>query len=223
VEFQRRQGDVIVFNNIYRSTKRALEAVSGLVERSEGSVKKAYIQPVVTDPLPPLVESPSESLSSTRDTLKSLLQMAGSKFSDVKSQALSALCDMTHNCSSVHTTMMLDEGAVRTCTDELKNVVEDIHRVAVTAIANLTVRREDVGNAILAAEGLPSLVKLAQSETPQVVRESARALANLATAVGSRMDDQELRGALRSLMCSEDPRARAHSLELRKTLRIDAV
>lgn len=41
--------------------------------------------------------------------------------------------------------------------------------------------------------------------------------------VGSRMDSDELRGVVRTLMCSEDSRARAHVHDLLATLRITAV
>jgi hypothetical protein len=69
--------------------------------------------------------------------------MAASKYVDVKCQAVAALCDMTNNVTIKTTSMMITEGVVDTLVAESRSDFEDVHRPAVTAIANLTFRRSN--------------------------------------------------------------------------------
>lgn len=220
VEFQRRAGDVLLFNEIYRSARCALEA-SGLVE---GGIRTKAAPLVSLDTLPPLPPiDGNEAVDYNRVTCKNLQNMAASKYVDVKCQAITALCDMTNNVTLATTSMMITEGVIDTLVAESRSDFEDVHRPAVTAIANLTFRRKDVAEAVMSADGMKSLLKLASSDTLQVVRECARCLSNIASCVGNRMDTDELRGVVRTLMCSEDVRARGHVHDLLATLHITTV
>jgi len=106
---------------------------------------------------------------------------------------------------------------------ELKCETEDIHRPALTALANLSFRRGDVSERILGMEAHRTILALAASTTIQVVRESARCLSSLADCVGSRLDSDELRGVMRSVLGMGDSRARAHVQQLQRTLKITAI
>lgn len=217
VEFQRRAGDILLFNDVYRNARVALEQ-SGLVEGGIRTVAKAVES---LSPLPPL--DGLDSVDQNRITCKNLVGMAASKFVDVKSQAIGALCDMTVNINMASTSMMLTEGVIDTLVNEMRAEFEDVHRPAVTALANLSFRRKDVSDAVLSSDGLKHVIKLAFSDTAQVVRECARCLSNIATCVGTRMDSDDLRSAVRHLISSEDSRARAHCHDLMATLRMTTV
>jgi len=210
----------LLFNELFRSAKRALHA-SGLIEGASGTPVMAPVPTPITDPLPP-IDLP-EAGDQLRDTFRCLLQMSQSRYVDVKAQAVAAICDMTKTNNLKTTSMILAEGGVAALVVEFTSKFEDVYCPAITAVANLAFRRDDVCAVIMHGDNLKNLLRLASSQTLQVVRETARCLSNLAACVGSRMDTDELRAVVRTLMCSDDSRARTHVHELLKTLRITAV
>lgn len=114
---------------------------SGLVE---GGVRtSAPSSPIISiDTLPPLPPLDGiDAADQNRVTCKNLQNMASSKYVDVKCQAVAALCDMTNNITLAITSMMINEGIIDTLVAESRSDFEDVHRAAITAIANLTFRR----------------------------------------------------------------------------------
>jgi len=129
VEVQRRSGDVFHFAEIYNSIKTQLQK-SGLINGDE-----------VTD----YPHSPSQSsdeymwdLSDPKQAqadMKNLLEMCASKYVDVKAEGLRALCHLSTD-ANVHV-LMLELVTVDVCCSSLSSVVEDVHRCALTILANL--------------------------------------------------------------------------------------
>jgi len=195
VEFQRRSGDVIYFSNIWAISKQLFREKGLLVDKEESiSCAKKL-------PLPKLDVTVTES--QTKETLKCLLQMASSSCCDVKSQAIAALAKMSMEDQTQK--LMIEEGCLDAFIDSVSSKVEDIHRCAVSALANLAQNHESVCQRIADKGGVHMLCTLTQSGAHQVVRECSRVLGSIATFLGSTIVDEEFRGVLEVLRCSRDP------------------
>jgi len=211
VEFQRRSGDLLYFSEIWAKSIRHFLG-KGLVENG----KPLPALPVRT--LPKLdVEVSEEQLVSA---LKCLLQMASSSCSDVKSQAVQALAKMSIEDPKVQQ-VMIDQGCLDTFLDSLKSELEDIHRCAVSGLANLGLNREGVCHTIAQKGGVQSLCLLVSStNVPQVLRECSRSLRVVATALGQNMVCSEVRRTVASLSCSQDAFVRQQAGQLVQLLRL---
>jgi len=132
---------------------------------------------------------PNEDVQTTaeqmRKTLTYLVQMASSDCADVKIIGLQALCQLTTDRRS-HSAV-LEECGIERLLLWMQSKNEDVHRCALTALANVTAtcsNRVDVWKKVVTS-GLKPLCLLVHSETAHVVREAARFIVNLAAAMGS--------------------------------------
>jgi len=203
LEFQRRSGDVVQFSNIWAKCKRYFQDNDFLTEKST--------RPKVPR-LPKLEVSIGES--QTRDALKCLLQMADSSCCDVKSQAVAALSKMS--TEEQHHTLMLEEGCLEVFIAAVDYPVEDVHRCAVSALANLSQNRAPVCQKIAEKNGLKSLCHLTKSCTKEIVRESLRALLSIVQLLGRSVIDDQIQRTLESHRDSSDPVTQHAVKELQK-------
>jgi len=208
VEFQRRSGDIMQFSDIYRSCKSHLEQEGYTAVTSSKSVRMAT--------LPPL--DVQATVDQSRVTMKCLVQMAGSDCADVKAKAVEALTEMTCERDEKIQQMIVADGGLGCLLESLDSTYEDVHRSAVSGVANLT--KERISACRLAMDSAPSLYKLASSETAQVVRETARALENIGCALGKDVVDLKFRQTLDILTYCKDPLAQGYANRLVQTLGI---
>jgi Glu-tRNA(Gln) amidotransferase subunit E-like FAD-binding protein len=194
LEFQRRSGCVIQFSDLWAKCKRYFQEAGLLVTDKSPLPSKPQMKPLdvqVTE-------------TQTRETLKCLLQMATSKCCDVKSQAVAALCKMS--TEEQHQTLMLEEEgcleafiAAAGCPDE------DVHRCAISALANLAHNRAGVCKKIAEKNGVQRLCTLSTSNTKEIVRESLRALLSLTQSLGCRILDDGCQRVMETHRNSHDP------------------
>jgi len=210
VEFQRRSGDIIQFSEIYRGCKTHLE---GEGYTAVTSSKQMTVRAFAPPPLDVEV-----TVDQARDTMKCLVQMAGSNCADVKAKAVEALAEMTKDQDVKVQQMIVADGGLEMLIESLDSSYEDVHCSAVTGVANLTHDREDACRQVL--DRSSCLFKLVNSETPQVVRESARAIENIGCTLGKSVVDGVFRKHLDLLSYSKDPVARAYATRLVQTLGI---
>jgi hypothetical protein len=200
VEFQRRSGDIIQFSSIYRGCKTHLEQEGYTAITSS----KHSVQLVTPPPLDVHV-----TVDQARDTMKCLVQMASSDCADVKSKAIDALTEITREQDEKIQQMMVTDGGLDMLLECLDSTYEDVHRSAISGVANLTKERASACQHVV--ESLPLLYKLATSETLQTVREVARALDNIGVALGKDVVDLRYRQTLDVLSYSKDPVAQSHA------------
>jgi len=177
LEFQRRSGCALQFSDMWTKCKQFFQE-SGLVV-VEKSVPASKSLPS------PLVKA---SDAEVRQTLRCLLQMATSKCCDVKSQAIAALCKMSSE-EQQKSLMIEEEGCVEAFIAAVGCPDEDVHRCAVSALANLAHKRADVCKKFAEKNGVERLCTLSNSHTTEIVRESLRALTLLTESLGSRILD----------------------------------
>jgi len=204
LEFQRRSGDVIHFNEVFRHTKKQMVA-HNMIEKAKSTSSSEGSS---SAPLECQV-----SLDDTKQTIGCLLNMMSSKYVDVKSQAVLAISELTLNDSKIQQ-MMVKEGVVEQLVEELSCQLEDVHRCAITALANLARDREEVCQKIADNGGIKQLLLLSKSQTLQVIRESARVLVQIATTLGGKVLDDAFLTCLKDFRCSRDDRARQYVQEV---------
>jgi len=200
---------VIHFNELFRTAKRALYA-KNLIEKTKSSVIPA--EPAGLPPLDAVITP-----ENAKETMKSLVHMAQSQFIDVKSQAVLALADLS-NAGGVVQQSMIKDGALDCLIDELSCKFEDVHRGALTAVANLSQNDQQVCTRIRDAGAVKTLFTLSNSHTMHVVREAARTIHNVGNTLGKGVIDEDFKRALHVLGCSRDPDARKYAVELTEAL-----
>jgi hypothetical protein len=201
VEFQRRSGDALHFSEIYRAAKRSL-AEQHLIEKVKASTIRAD-----TPSAPPL--DSVVTVDQMKQTVKSLLLMIQSKCVDLKAQGIVTLADLTAADPKVQK-MMIETGVLDALVEELSCQSTDVHRCAITGIANLAHERDAVCAKLAECGAVKVLLGLAKSDTPQVVRETARLLANIGTTLGTKVVDTEFKSTLKQIRGCRDARARQH-------------
>jgi len=130
--------------------------------------------------------------------------MATSKCCDVKSQAVAALCKMSTE-ESQQKLMVEEEGCLEAFIAAAGCPDEDVHRCAVSALANLAHNRANVCQKIAEKNGVQRLCTLSTSRTKEIVRESLRALLSLAQSLGCRILDDGCQRVMESHQDSRDP------------------
>lgn len=193
LEFQRRSGDVIQFSDLWAKCKRYFQE-NGFLVSDKTLPQRA--------PLPKLDCEATEEQS--RETLQNLLQMATSKCCDVKSQAVAQLCKMSTEEQN-QTLMIQEEGCLDAFIAAANCPDEDVHRCAVSALANLAHNRAPVCRKIADKNGVQRLCTLSTSRTKEIVRESLRALLSLTQSLGSRILDDGCQRVMESHQDSRDP------------------
>jgi len=165
VECQRRKGDVIPFARIFRSLKSQADPKT----RDSASISS----------IPREEERMNEDHA--QETTQCLLLMAKSQFVDVQSKAVEALASLSCQDRSVQE-LLIKQGSVSLLLDGCVAKTEDVHRPALTALANLADGRAEVCRAIASDKALRSLSEQFSSpkdNCPQVVRECARVLSTI--------------------------------------------
>jgi len=211
LELQRRSGDCLHFWEIWSGTKRHFQ-IKGLVENGKP------VPLPLRRPAPKLdVEVTPEQIQST---VKCLLEMASSEYVDVKSQAIQALSKMT--VADARTLqLMVSEDCLEMLLKSISSKLEDEHRCAVSALANLGHNCVPVCKSIAAKGGVASLCNLISSTaTLHVHRECSRVLRSIAAAVGASVLNQELRHTIQSLSCSQDAYVRQQAGQLVELLHL---
>jgi len=204
LEFQRRSGDVVQFSDIWAKSKRYFQDQGFFTE-------KLSVRPKLP-PLPKLEVSIAEA--QTRETLKCLLQMASSSYCDVKSQAIAALSKMS--MEDQHHTLMIEESCLETLIAAADCPVEDVHRCAVSALANLSHNRAPVCQQIKEKNGLKSLCQLLSKPcAKEVIRETLRALLSIIRSLGCDVIE-DLQRILEAHRDSRDPLIQQAIQELQK-------
>jgi len=174
VEFQRRSGCILAFSSLYRKLRGEMQKL-GLCKWKAPSSSFGVM--AASDKLPcPKVEITGDQ---SKATVGCLVDMAASKCVDIKLQALQTLSKLSE-CRQ--TQAVLVEAALDTLLDCMSSHVECVHRCAVTGLANVTESRLDACEELVRKDGITSLLSLAtcQTSSAQVIRECARALANVA-------------------------------------------
>lgn len=76
--------------------------------------------------------------------------------------------------------VMIEEGGLEVLLNCMTNKCEDVHRCAITGLANLSKNRAASCRKIVKNNGVHAVLRYTTSPCVQVVRESARFLANIA-------------------------------------------
>jgi len=177
LEFQRRSGCALQFADLWTKCKRSFQD-SGLFITEKNVPQSKPLGNIATQ----------TTDAEIRQTLRCLLQMAASKCCDVKSQAIAALCKMSAE-EQQKAVMIEEEGCVEAFIAAAGCPDEDVHRSAISVLANLAHKRADVCKKFADKNGVERLCTLSNSNTKEIVRESLRALSLLAESLGSRILD----------------------------------
>lgn len=218
VEFQRRSGDIIHFSALYRECKSKL-AHKGLVVLPPGTKLAPFKK---FEPLPPLPPMEDEDIAQTTEevtaTVSCLLGMATSKCADIQTQGMQALSQLTLSDPAKEILRSQDTG-FGVLVESLASPTEDVHRCAISGLANLIEGNQDACQRLRDAKGVDSLFDLASTtDTPQVVRESARALLNLVKIFGVSIADEDFKRNLENLSQTSDTATTNHVREMRGVL-----
>jgi len=204
VEFQRRSGCIMAFSSLYRKLHREMQKL-GLCKSVSSSSSSFGL--TATDKLPCLEVDISPDQA--RVTIGYLVEMASSECVDIQRQALQTISKLTE-CKA--TQIALIDPALNTLLDCVSSPVECVHRCAVTSLANLTELHEGACEQLVNNGGVPSLLSLATSRSscPQVVRECARALANVAGHMKSEVLCDDFKDQLVRLRSNRDSRTQGY-------------
>lgn len=203
VEFQRRSGDILHFSELW-STCKSLFVEKGFIEKEkEKEIPKKFVTPKLDD-----VTVTDKQI---RETLQCLLQMASSNCCDVKCQAIAALSKMS--TEEQIQKLMVEEACLDAFLNAAASKMEDIHRCAVYALANLA-QSVSICQSIVEKGGISVLCSLSHSPTNQVVRDCSRVLGSIASRLGTSVVNDEFRETLQTLR-SPDPSTQkvAHQME----------
>ena len=217
VEFQRRFGDGMVFHNLYAEVKKAWEGVQSA--HSSPTNARMALSPLSC---PPLDDQPDMQCCRQEQAtvLGYLLSMCKSECVDVKCNAITALAEMSSKPE--YKQAMLDSGVQDVFIQSLGCTYSDVHRCALTGLANLVSCRRNTNTcaAWMKSEQIAhAMCKLIKSGCPQVVRECARSVAFIAeTLKDSLKDDQCFRHCVEVLQKSPDACARQHAMRAAETL-----
>ena len=157
------------------------------------------------------------TVESQLDGLKCLVAMGRSDCVDVRCGAISALADMSSEPSMREA--MVNIGCVPLFLECIPCSYADIHRCAVTGLANLLLNTErSMIECLFTDEAIKrSLCQLIHSQCPMVVRETARILSVIAKQWKDDVKkDSEFRSCVQSLSAHDDPLARTYAQETTK-------
>jgi len=183
LEFQRRSGCAYQFSDLWTKCKGSFQETGLFV--TEKSFTEKSLSPSTSLPNP---DTSKATDAEVRQTVKCLLQMATSKCCDVKAQAIAALSKMSAE-EQQKSLMIEEEGCVEAFIAAVGCPDEEVHRCAVSALANLAHKRADVCKKFAEKNGVERLCTLSNSHTMEIVRESLRTLTLLAESLGSRILD----------------------------------
>ena len=219
VEFQRRFGDGMVFHNLYAETKRQFDCEQ---RRAEGSTASPP-SPVSASPLrcPPLDMPEMRCCRQVKcDVMKVLIDMCASDCVDVKANAITALAEMSMREEMKEP--MLESGVADIFIESLCCTHMDVHRCALTGLANLIGcgRNTRTCQLWMKTEKVKhALCKLSKSNCPQIVRECARSFEYIAETLKEQVrDDVCFKHCVARLLCSQDVETRESALRAQQQL-----
>ena len=219
VEFQRRFGDGMVFHNLYAEVKKAWEVQFQLAHAASPSHGRANLSPLTC---PPLDDQPDMHCcrQEQQTVLQCLLQMCKSDCVDVKCNAITALAEMSSKPEMK--AAMLECGVVELFIQSLGCTYSDVHRCALTGLANLVSCRRNAATCTIWMQSEKikhAMCKLITSGCPQVVRECARSFSFIAETLKEQLkDDMCFKHCVEKLMCSQDAQARMHAQKAADTI-----
>lgn len=174
VEFQRRSGDVIHFSEAYH---KAVARLAELDHVHGGMPVSAW--PSFSE-LPDFPDEDAPTMQDYEETVSNLLSMAISACVDIKTQGLQALYQMTESAGLARAAVASSQQAWKTLEESLGSEDEDVHRCAVSALANLFADDRELSWSLEHIGVVAKIICLLTNSTVlEVVRRSALALANL--------------------------------------------
>lgn len=210
IEFQRRVGDVLYFGTLYRRVVTELK-------------RKGIVPKVPSD----LEDQESFDPFASAEEIKTLgrvvmcLKAIASGSQEAQVAGLVSLANDSEEAPIVRLCMENKIQWVTLLTRFVRSNVEDVHRCAVTILANLSGGRQgDYWREVcrISATLLPDLLTLCGSECAQVVRETARLVANLVesqcvdlltaerfVATLTKVDDDRIRGQVARILAQCRP------------------
>jgi hypothetical protein len=219
IEFQRRFGDGMVFYNLYNKCKKEMEEYM----RKKAGGASPTVRPRALSPLqcPPLdIPELRCCRQVTKDVLINLTEMCKSDCVDVKANAITALAEMSSKPEMKEP--MIQGGLVDIFLDQLGCTYQDVHRCALTGLANLIGCKRNTGTcqAWMQNEKVKhTLCRLVHSGCPQIVRECARSFELLAETLKDQLKDDEcFRHCVEQLSCSHDSATRECALRAKEQL-----
>lgn len=227
VEFQRRAGDIMYFSQLYQLAMDKIGKLCVLFTSPNVSAGLCALPPPPqavgrSVSAPPVVTRspvdldlcvnrlPKDCVEVTpqevHETLGCLIKMCRSKCTDVRVRAFESIMGLS-STDAYRQHMCHESGVCDALMAAIKSPVEDMQSCAVTAVANLTRLHQKLGQKLCEREGIPALISAAKSTTRHVMRESSRALANLAEGLGShcKTTTKQLRLALVHVRKCKDP------------------
>jgi len=158
-----------------------------------------------------------------RDSISYLESMCRCDCVDVRTQGLSGLCEMSA-MEDKEVKKLLIEACLPLLVEMLECEYQDVHRLALTTLANLTNEKDvDICGRLFRDEKTKSdvLNHCTKSECMQVVRECARMIVNVFTTLGERCyEDEEWKKCVEVLAASTDGQAQKHVATLMDTLQL---
>jgi len=179
-----------------------------------GFIEKEKEKEVAKKIVSPKLDDVTVTDKQIRETLQCLLQMASSSCCDVKCQAIAALSKMS--TEEQVQKLMLEEACLDAFLTAASSKMDDIHRCAVYGLANLAQSGVSICQLIVEKGGVSVLCSLSHSPTNQVVRDCSRALASIASRLGSSVVNDEFRETLHCLptpFTKRDTQQASHNLE----------
>jgi len=237
VELQKRRGDGLMFHCIYKLVEKtllhhgksevstdspldlnALAAslpVPSLSAFRTPELPASFATTSVSDDSHP--NSSSHSSPSREDiveTIRCLLDMACSDCADIAINGIAGLASLSSSKCALTRELLSAPEYLSSITPLLSSKCENIHRCALTVLANLSQNSPSVSTFILQQEeAIAQLSKRSQSPTLQVVRETARVINSICSSVpSSQLIQQETvkHTVLRLAQCS-DATAKQHA------------
>ena len=225
VEFQRRFGDGMVFHNLYAETRKQFDVEQ---RRKEGvAVSSGPSSPTGSSmsPLrcPPLDVPEMRCCRQVKlDVMKILIGMCSSECVDVKANAITALAEMSSRDEMKES--MLESGVADIFIESLCCSYQDVHRCALTGLANLIGcgRNTRTCQLWMRSEKVKhTLCRLIKSGCPQIVRECARSFELIAETLKDQVkDDVCFKHCVERLLCSQDAQTRESALRTQEALNI---
>jgi hypothetical protein len=175
IEFQRRDGDIFHFYELFQAAKESFCPSSISSSTAQHTLRKTCLS--APPPLPAL----SVNEEQVTQGVKCLQQMCASECIDVKVQAILALADLTfQEDAKISSVIASDASVFQTFLSCAASTSEDVSRGALSALANLVKKHMAVAKALAGNDGaLTLLEKAAGSSTLEMLRETGRTVENL--------------------------------------------
>lgn len=213
VELQKRKGDGFMFHHIYKLVENELchrnsnNSLSTECSLDLAALAASLPMPSLTahraPELPaalPLPDSDDVNSSNhpvpTRDdiieTIRCLLDMACSDCSDIGINGIAGLASLSSSKCALTRELLSSSEYVSNIISLLSSGCENIHRCALTVLANLCQNSPQVSSYVLEnQDAVTQLAQLSQSSVSQVVRETARTINAICSSIPNSLAVQQ--------------------------------